>query len=153
MVFRQQYINEGVSAVTATPSVEVGMERIVGQEKYIYVYNVGSSTIGVSYGAVVSAVSGYSVTVSSTTSVDFLIGVCKHTAIPTGSYGWLMTRGFSQIEMGTDNSGAVGNVIELGTDGAFASVSNTTGNKGPTVGKLMEAIASAGSGTAFIRVF
>lgn len=152
-VYSQQYFNEGVSAVTAAPSVDVGMIRTVGPETYRYCYNTGSSTIGVGFGAVLSSVAGYSVTVSSVTSVDFLVGVCKHVAIPTGSYGWLMTRGFSRVVMGADNSGAVGNMLELGTDGAFASVSNTTGNKGPTVGKLMSAIASAGSGMAYISVF
>ena len=61
---------ESVSAVTATPSVEVGRRRIEGDEAYVYVYNTGSSTAGVNKGCVLSAVSGYSVTVSSVTMTD-----------------------------------------------------------------------------------
>lgn len=132
---------------------EVGTTRREGDEEYLFVYNTGSSTIGVSYGAVCSGVSGYSVTVSSTTSVDLLMGVCKHVAIPTGSYGWLMTKGFCQVEMEADNSAAAGQLLALAADGEFALKSNSTGYPTPAVGKTMEAIASGASGTAFIKCF
>lgn len=146
----------GISQVTAslgTNDPEPGARVSRGDESYVFVYNAGNSTIGMGKGAVLSAVSGYSVTVSSTTSVDFLIGVCKHESLTTGTYGWLMTRGFCEIEMGSSSGTvAAGGLVELGDDGEFYPVSNTTGN-GPAVGKAMEEIVSSASGTAFINVY
>ena len=95
-----------ISMVTATLGAndpEPGYRATVGDEDYVFVYNAGNSQISPTYGAVLSAVSGYSVTVSSVTSVDFLIGVCKHATLTTATYGWLMTRGFCQVELSTNN--------------------------------------------------
>ena len=145
-----------VSQVTATLGAndpEVGTRVREGDEEYLFVYNTGSSTAAVSYGVVCSAVTGYSVTVSSTTSVDLLVGVVKHADIPTGSYGWVVTKGFAAVEMEADNSAAAGQLLALAEDGAFALKSNSTGYPTPAVGKTMEAIASAGSGSAYISVF
>jgi hypothetical protein len=146
----------GKSMVTASLGVndpEPGYRMTDGDEDYVFVYNAGESDIAPSYGAVMSAVSGYSVTVSSTTSVDFLVGVCKHATLTTGTYGWLVTRGFTQVEMEADNSCTAGQILALAEDGEFALKSNSTGYPTPAVGKAMEAIASAGSGTAFISVY
>jgi hypothetical protein len=145
----------GVSQVTASlgpNDPEPGYRQTVGDEDYVFVYNAGTTQISPGLGAVLSAVTGYSVTVSSTTSVDFLVGVCKHATLTTATYGWLVTRGFTSVEMGgTSGTVAAGGLIELGDDGEFYPVSNTTGN-GPVVGKAMEAIVSAASGQAFINV-
>lgn len=146
----------GVSHVTDSLSSkhpEVGTRISVGNEDYIWVYNTGSNAqINPGHGAVCSAVSGYSVTVSSTSSTDFLVGVCKHATITTGAYGWLVTRGFTSVEMGANYSAAAGAMLEVSADGTFDIVSNTTGNKSPFVGKTMGAIASGASGQAYIRV-
>jgi hypothetical protein len=146
---------QGVSQVTGSLGAndpEPGYRVTVGDEDYIFVYNAGNSQISPGLGAVLSAVTGYSVTVSSTTSVDFLVGVCKHATLTTGDYGWLVTKGFVAVEMGgTSGTVAAGGLIELGDDGEFYPVSNTTGN-GPVVGKAMEAIVSSASGQAFISV-
>lgn len=146
----------GKSMVTAslgTNDPEPGYRMTDGDEDYVFVYNAGSEQIQPSYGAVMTAVSGYSVTLSSTTSVDFLIGVCKHATITTGAYGWLLTRGFVEVEMEADNSAAAGELLALAEAGEFALKSNSTGYPTPAVGKTMEAIASAGSGTAWINVY
>lgn len=144
----------GVSHVTDTLSSkhpEVGARMSVGDEDYIWVYNTGANAqIPPGYGAVLSGVTGYSVTVSSTSSADFLVGVCKHATITTGAYGWLVTKGFAPVEMGADYSAAAGSLLELSDDGTFDIVSNTTGNVG-ACGKAMEAIASGASGSAFIK--
>lgn len=146
----------GVSMVTATlgdNDPEVGTRIQHQDEDYIFVYNTGSSTVGVGRCATVSAVTGYSVTVSTTTGVDFAVGVCKHVAIPTGSYGWLMTRGFSKVVMEADNSAAAGQILAVAADGEFALKSNSTGYPTPAVGKVTEAIASGSSGIAYITVY
>jgi hypothetical protein len=145
----------GISGTTTSLGAndpEVGTRCAVGDEEYLFVYNDGNSEIPPTYGAVMSAVTGYSVTVSSTTSVDFLAGVCKNATLATGAYGWLMTKGFTQIEMEADNSCAAGEILALAADGEFALKSNSTGYPTPAVGKAMEAIASGGSGAAYISV-
>ncbi len=145
---------ESVSAVTTVPSVQLGSIRQVGDETYRYVYNTGSSTAAVSYGVTASAVSGYSVTVSTTTSVDMCLGVVKHADIPTGSYGWVMLQGFAEIELGADNSAAAGVPLCMGSDGTFAHATQTTNTGiGPIVGKAMTAGASAASCSAYLRLF
>lgn len=153
-VFSNEKIcSESVSAVTGTPSESPGARRRHGDEDYQYVYNAGNSQISVGLGATVSAVTGYSVTVSTTTSTDICVGVCKHSTLTTGTYGWLMTRGFAQVIMGANNSAAAGVPIGIGTDGTFAHVTQTTVAAGPILGKAMEAIASNGSGSVYLRLF
>ena len=146
---------QGVSQVTGSlgpNDPEPGYRVSVGDEDYVFVYNAGNSQISPTYGCVMSAVSGYSVTVSSITSVDFLAGVVVHATLTTGDYGWICTRGFVTVEMEADNSAAAGQLLALAADGEFALKSNSTGYPTPAVGKAMAAIASAGSGTAFISV-
>lgn len=146
----------GISMVTATLGAndpEVGTTCREGDEEYRFVYNAGGSDIKPSYGCVLSGVSGYSVTLSSTTSVDLLAGVVKHATIPAAYYGWVLTKGFCQVEMEADNSAAAGQLLALAADGEFALKSNSTGYPTPACGKTMEAIASGASGTAYISVF
>lgn len=147
------FYNETVSNVTATPSVEVGTRRVYGDEDYLYVYNAGSSTAGVNKGVVVSAVSGYSITVSSTTMVDICVGHVKHAAIPTGSYGWVCTRGWVQCDAHADQSFAAGGLGVLAADGALTNKSISTGFVAPAHAKAMAAVASGASGTFFIKCF
>jgi hypothetical protein len=131
---------QGVSNVTASLGAndpEPGYRLTVGDEDYVFVYNAGNSQISPTYGAVM---------------VDFLVGVVKHATLTTGTYGWLVTKGFAAVEMEADNSAAAGQILALAADGEFALKSNSTGYPTPAVGKTMEAIASAGSGVAFISV-
>lgn len=145
--------NETVSAVTATNSVEVGTNRRVGNDDYIYVYNAGNSQINPGYCAVVSSVSGYSVTLSSVTSVDLAVGHCKHATLTTATYGWLLTRGFAQVQLGANDSMVAGAILRAGVDGTYAAATNATGNISPIIGKAMGAAASAGTATAFIKIW
>lgn len=129
---------------------EVGARCRVGDEDYIFVYNTGSNAqINPGHCAVLSGVTGYSVTVSSI-SLDLAIGVCKHATITTGAYGWLVTRGFVPVEMGANYSCAAGELLEIGVDGVFDTASNTTGNAG-YVAKAMEAAASGASAMAYVK--
>jgi hypothetical protein len=146
-----------VSAVTATRGShdpEVGTVRREGDEDYIYVYNTGNSQITVGKGAVCSAVTGYSVTVSSLTHTDFPIGVCKHATLTTGTYGWLLTKGFSGFS--SINAAAAGEGLTLGVDGAWeAKLLSTAYSQvvAPTVyGKVMVAATSGSTGDAYFRI-
>lgn len=132
---------------------QVGDVARIGDENYLFVYNAGNSNILVGDGVIVSAVSGYSVTVSSTTSVDMLVGVCKHGTISTAGYGYVCTRGFTQVNMGANLSAAAGAGLILAADGKFTYKTISTGYVAPVQVKAMEAIASGASGTAYIAVW
>ena len=123
-----------------------------GDEHYLFIYNNGNSVIKTGDGVIVSAVSGYSVTISSTTGVDVLVGVCKHASINTGYYGYVVTKGWSQVNMGADFSAAAGAMLILAADGKFTAKTCATGYAGAGLVKTMEAIASGASGTAYVSV-
>lgn len=145
-----------VSAVTSSRGSndpEIGTVCQVATEEYVYVYNAGTTQISPGMAAVVAhAATTYTCTVSSTTSADIVAGVCKHATLTTGTYGWLVRRGFVNCEMGADYSAASGSLIEISDNGVFDIASNTTGNKGNAIGKVLTAIASAGSGRCYIAV-
>ena len=145
-----------VSMVTATLGVndpEVGTVVQEGDEEYIFVYNAGNSQISVGQGATVSAVTGYSVTVSSTTMIDEPVGVCKHATLTTGTYGWLMKKGFGPAVAPTSSGLAAGQLLVLGGDGVWAVKSISTDAPAAVYGKVMQATGSAGVGTAFLKIF
>lgn len=118
---------DSVSMVTATLGThdpEVGTVVREGDEEYIFVYNAGNSQISVGNGAVVSAVTGYSVTVSSITHTDVPVGVCKHATLTTGTYGWLLRKGFGPAVAGS--SLVAGDLVCLGVDGKWVAKLATT---------------------------
>ncbi len=143
---------ESVSIVTATPSVQLGAERMEAGEKYLYVYNTGSSTAGAGRGVILSAVTGYSVTVSSITNTGGFIGVVKHSDIPTGSYGWILTRGFTKIIAVADSGIVSGAVLGVGIDGGFTDVPVTNVAALP-LGFCVTATASGGTGYGYVRCY
>lgn len=149
-----------VSMVTATLGSNdpaLGTVREEGDERYLFVYNTGSSTAGVGAGVTVSGVTDYSVTVSSITHTDVPVGVVKHAAIPTGSYGWVMLRGFSPYLASVASAVATGNALTLGADGNWAALSVQTAysqvNSPVVYGKAMTSAACAAStGYAYFRI-
>lgn len=153
----------GVSNVTSTLGAndpEVGARRWDGGREYVFVYNDGGEDIDPGLGAVLqSGATGYSVTVSSVTSNDLCVGVCRNATLTTGTYGWLVTKGITPVEMiATSGSVSAGGLLELGANGAFAPYSNTSGGTlpgaiSPQIGKALEAIVSSASGSAYISVF
>lgn len=146
----QRIFMEPVSAVTASPSVELGTRRVEDGKEYIYVYNDGGASITSGYGCTVSLLSGYSVTVSSVTQVNHCVGVAN-TTIPTAYYGWIQTKGFCKIKLSANNSMAVNDPMKLGTDGLFGVNSVATGNIDLQCGFSIQAVASGGSGSIYLR--
>ena len=147
----------GVSHVTASLGAnhpELGTRMIDGASEYIWVYNAGGEDIDPGLGAVlVDGAAAYSCTVSSVTAADILIGVAKHNTLTTATYGWLLTRGITEVEMmATSGTVAAGDLLELGANGLFHKRSNTTAN-GPVCGKALDAIVSSASGSAYISVY
>ena len=149
---------EGVSGVTATPGgndVGIGYRRTEGGKGYLKVYNDCNSDINPGYGVVLSSgVSGYSISVTSVTSADIVVGVAQSTTMTTGTYGWVVTKGITAVEMGaTSGSVASLGLIEIGAAGVFVPVSNITGVKSPAVGQALAAIVSSASGNAYVSCY
>lgn len=155
---------ESVSNVTLTNSVDLGTVRIYHGEEYVYVYNDTSSTVAPGLGMVMSGYTNMSVTVSSNTYFNVCIGVVKHATFVTASYGWLLTRGFTNVKMHANSSGIVGDPIYLGAAGAFYGI--TQANTATTAfsqatsqfglvpaGVVLQATASAGTAYAYVRCF
>jgi hypothetical protein len=140
---------ESVSAVTATPSIDVGVRRVYNGEEYVYVYNNGGAQASPGFGLVVSALSGYSVTVSST-SGQFAVGFVKHATLTTATYGWALVRGFLDgMTNGMASTAlAAGDALQIAADGKVCK-----GETGPYIAAAMKATASAGTMSAFIRCF
>jgi len=121
---------------------------------YRYVYNGGTGAAAVGYGVVMSAVSGYTCVVSSTINADLCVGVVRNAILSASAYGWVLTEGFSQVQMASTVSCAAGDMLVLGTAGAFIRQSLATDSAlaGRPIAKAMQAIASNASGTAWITI-
>ncbi len=148
-------IGGGVSMVTSSlgpNDPKVGDRCVVGNESYLFVYNIGSSTLSTGFACVVSALSGYSVTISSTTSADFAIGFCKHADIATGSYGWVVTQGFcSAVAVSTSGTVVTGGPFYLAADGKVAPASGNSAGNGLIIGKAMATFISGASGPVYVN--
>lgn len=148
----------GPSQVTATlgpTDAEVGSRAWDSNLEYVLVYNGGNSQISPGFGCVLqSASTSYTITVSSVTSADFVIGVCRNATLTTGTYGWVVRKGITSVQMiATSGSVASRGLIEIGANGLFAPVSLTTANLAPAVGQALAAISSGTSGSAFISTY
>jgi hypothetical protein len=145
-----------ISMVTATlgkNDPELGTRTTEGADEYVFVYNAGNSQISVGNGAVITATTGYSCTVSSLVGVDLPIGVCKHATLTTGTYGWLLTRGFSSAKAAASTAPAAGDILMLATDGVWTVKSLSTGFMGNVNAKAMTATQSAGVCTAYFSIY
>lgn len=141
------------SGVLGDSDPKVGDVCHVGDNRYRFIYNASSHTAAVGHALVSTITVGsgaYSLTVSSVTSVDFPRCVVVNTAIAGGGYGWALEQGMALIEMSADSSAAVGNLLTLGTDGAWVHHSCATGFLAPACGKALSAIASGASGLAYV---
>lgn len=158
---------ESVSNVTLTNSVDLGTVRIFGGEEYLYVYNDGGgASIPVGYACVIaSGNSGYSVSVSGNTFFNAPMGFVKHTTLTTAQYGWVLTRGFTQVKMHANSSGILGDPILVEGNGTAygCSVVNTATTAFSQITSLFglvpcgqivgNATASAGTSLAYVRCF
>ena len=149
--------------MTLTNSVNLGEVRVLNGEEYVYVYNAGGASITVGYCAVMSANTGFSVTVTSVSGYDYPIGFVKHATIVTAGYGWLLTRGFTNVKNAMASTAlTVGDPIFVAANGTIqgANVSTTAlcGNTGAfggffPIGTVLQATGSAGTGYAYVRCF
>lgn len=143
---------ESVSNVTATNSVDLGTRVVVDGRQYVYVYNgAANSVISPGNGVIVqTGSSGYTVTISSVTSVDAFAAVCYHSTIATGYYGWLVARGHTKYKMVADSGATACDILFAGANGLF-SVCNTALVAQFCMGKAVAATGSGGVGEAFVN--
>ena len=137
--------NETVSSVTLANTVLPGTYwGDVSGNQYVYVYNASNSQISQGQFAVLATgVSGYSVSHTNVTLQDMAIGVARNATLPTGSYGWLMYRGFGPLS--TDNvSGVTGQALALGALGNFQVLTSAAGSfsTAAIVGRLQSSVAT-----------
>lgn len=135
---------------------ELGTRWQTGGNEYLFVYNTGASSAPVGRAVVLSGVTGYSVTVSSTAYADHVVGVVYHAAIPASSYGWVLTRGIGTIITSTSVALVTGTVATVQADGYWDNliVSALTSQVQPTArAKLLTTAASASTGTAYISCY
>jgi hypothetical protein len=86
---------ETVSAVTATPSVQVGTRRLADGVEYIYAYN-GGSAANKGCPVILTSVSGYTFVVTYATAADrgsVILGIVNNATCAAASYCWVATRG------------------------------------------------------------
>lgn len=149
------YGKSHVTASLGSNHPDVGERKYFSGNEYVWAYNDCNSDINPGYGCVLqSGATGMSVSVSAVTSADLVVGVCHHATLTTGTYGWLLTKGIGVAEMGaTSGSVASRGLLEIGSNGVWVPVSNTTGNLAASVGQALEAIVSSASGSAYFSVY
>lgn len=139
-----QIFFQSVSNVTATPDVRVGTRRFENDEEYVYCRNnTGSS---VTQGALMVK-SLNSITRSSTAVTDFAHVAVKHAAVPAAEYFWGLVTGEL---IALSGAVAVGELVNIGADGAIKTAVTGSFPTGPICGKVLSAGgANAGARIAF----
>lgn len=146
-------LEEGVSQVTQTPSVEVGVKRVYLGETYVYAFNAGGSQISQKMVAkLVTGASGYSVAATALTDVfSPAVGVVKHSTMAAADYGWLLTQGFATVN---PVSAITGDYMPLacGASGSVVAWAATGATQGIRIGIALNAnTAAAGNLYAYIN--
>lgn len=143
---------ESASAVTATNSVALGSRRVdANGYEYVYCFNAGGEQISPGFGAIVSTgTSGFSVTITSVAETAHqFVGVVKHATLTTATYGWVLTKGFSQIEVAANSTVTGAKFMILAADGAFSPVSAAVAVLQPIV-VISDADANTASAGSFL---
>lgn len=139
----------GVSNVTATNSVQLGSRLERDGRLYVYVYNASTNQISPGMGCIVTATSGYSVVFTNATLVGAYVGVVHHATLTTGTYGWIVARGNTQVRACTSTALAKGDLLAPGIDGTHAQAAGTmTAN---AHGYCTVDTAAAGLGEAYVN--
>jgi hypothetical protein len=107
-------LEESVSNVTATNSVDLGTKVTYKGEQYVYCYNSGGAAIDKELGVkLITGCSGYSVAATSLTDVaNPCVGVAKNATVPTANYFWALTHGFVNVH--SANSTVTGDYVAIG---------------------------------------
>ncbi len=130
---------------------KLGDRLLVNGEEYVFVHNATGTNSTITQGAActVSAVSGYSVTRSTVSGADIVIGFAKHADIPAAGYAYLMTRGF--VSPTNVSAISAGVPIQVGVEGVVMTYATCTSFDGGILGKMVvSSVSSTGGGLAFV---
>lgn len=124
-----QVLAKSVSHVTASKVANLGDRCLWKGDEYIYVYALTTCNIG--NACVITGSTSYSVTISSVTDQENgFVGVVKHTAIPSGEYGWILQHGICPVIAGANTAISLTNQIYVvgttSSDGNVAPITNHT---------------------------
>lgn len=137
-------LEEGISQVTQTPSVNIGTRRIYNGEEYVYCYNAGGGTASQkAMVKIITGASGYSVAATALTdALSPAVGVVKHVAMAAGDYGWVMTKGFASVK---PTSALTGDyfILACGASGEVVQWAGTGPTQGVQIGYAIGANCSA----------
>lgn len=142
---------ESISAVTATPSVELGTERTEAGEHYIYTCHAGIATAAVGLGLsrpVTAAAGQYSASVSGA-SGDVCVGFIKHTEVPAANYFWALKKGLVTVSVSSFLSSQSAGPKAIG--GGVGTIV-TAAAAYYIVGELTTAIVSGNSGALYVQI-
>lgn len=103
-----------------------------------------------------SMLSGYTVTASNAASqsgAERCVGVAINATIPSGGYGWLMTRGVGYIALdASEVSMNSGDLLAPGVDGGFVVAPATMSTLGFRLGVAINSIVTTvGTGKAWFK--
>lgn len=150
--------DEGISAVTATPTVTPGTERYYDGCWWKYIYNIGTSTLTTKHVCVCTGYSAGTVTISSVAqdgSISGLkpVGVCVNADIDPTYYGWVMTKGVATLTSDGGTAVAEGNMVYAVAAGNCTAASGRTGTSNAAVmfAQAIEATTTAGTFHALIN--
>lgn len=145
-----------ISGTTSTLGVndpELGTRANIAGNEYLFVYNAGLSVTQNQIVVLQSGSSGYSVTGSSVVGADPVMGVAANVALANAKYGWIMTRGFCDVEPASAT--VSGMMLIAGTDGQASDpvAGASTGTTGFVFARAQEQTAACGAAKCYINCF
>lgn len=102
--YRADLLTESVSAVTATPSVELGTTRLEGGNEYVYMYNGETAADKGLMVTIDPAGTGYDTFTVSTVADNLMVGVVANATMAASTYGWIQRRGRVTLKSATVSS-------------------------------------------------
>ena len=141
------------SNVCDTAKAAIGGTTVWKGDSYTYVFNGGNSEIPPGFGVIITATSGYTVTVSSLSGITPCFGVVRHATISTGDYGFVQTNGFCPLEADADTALSAGDNVVLGDDGVHTRKTAAGNYLANAHGYMQDTAASGASAIAFINCF
>jgi hypothetical protein len=130
---------------------ELGARVIYKGEEYVYVHNAMASAATAGIALVLSSLSGYSLTRSSTAASDLPMCFVKHADIPAGGYGWAMTRGLVQAWF--SSTMVTGVLVVIGADGVVQTATTGTSFDPGILGKTLSSATANGQGLIYARCY
>ena len=147
-VNNQQLWQEGVTAVTLTPSVDLGTRRTVDGNEYLYCYNgatVADKALIVR--PLTANDTGYTFTVTTVAdSLQPVMGVVSEQTCVAAGYAWVQTKGKAKGVLGGTVTYSVAGPLVCppviqGVDGVIDCPTGGTGTTGEIIGYLTTAVS------------